>query len=112
MADNPPQQLTAPLENAWVRFCRWLWKHRGFMWGTVVLGVVLNLLASWLITPAGSTFSNTPLGPRVAQRDYRLARISLTSGVVYTVDLVAIMGWCCFPRDEMNATKRELEVPR
>ena len=50
--------------------------------------------------------------PRVAQRDYRLARISLTSGVVYTVNLVAIMGGCCFPRDEMNATKRELEVLR
>lgn len=62
MADDPPQQLTAPRENAWVRFCRWLWKHRGFIWGTVVLGVVLNLFASWLSTPAGSTFSNTPLG--------------------------------------------------
>ena len=32
------------------------------MWGTVVLGVVLNLFATWLTTPAGSTFSNAPLG--------------------------------------------------
>jgi hypothetical protein len=54
----------------------------------------------------------TPTIPRVAQRDYCLARISLTSGVVHTTDLVAMMGRCCFPRDEMNATKRDLEVLR
>jgi hypothetical protein len=50
--------------------------------------------------------------PRDAQRDYRLARISLISGVVHIADLVAMMGRCCFPRDEMNATKRDLEVLR
>ena len=50
--------------------------------------------------------------PRDAQRDHHLARISLSSGVVHTADLVAMMGRCCSPRDEMNATKRDLEVLR
>src|SRR5437016_2037125 len=50
--------------------------------------------------------------PRDAQRDHRLARISLSSGVVHSADLVAMMGRGCFPREEMNATKRDLEVLR
>src|SRR5207248_7283059 len=53
-----------------------------------------------------------PFGPRDAQRDHRLARISLSSGVVHSADLVAMMGRGCFPREEMNATKRDLEVLR
>lgn len=35
-----------------------------------------------------------------AQRDDRLARISLTGGVVHSADLVAMMERCSFPRDE------------
>ncbi len=50
--------------------------------------------------------------PRVAQRDHHIARISRSRGVVHTADLVAMMGRCCSPRDEMNATKRDLEVLR
>ncbi len=61
MAD-PSQQPTRPPQSAWVRLCQWLWNQQGFLWGTVILGVALNLFASWLITPWGSTFSNTPLG--------------------------------------------------
>jgi NACHT domain len=61
MAD-PLRQPTRPPEPAWVRPCRWLWNQRGFVWGTVILGLALNLIASWLITPPGTTFSQTPLG--------------------------------------------------
>ena len=59
-----------------------------------------------------SPFSVGPSRPRDAQRDHRLARISLSSGVVHSADLVAMMGRGCFPREEMNATKRDLEVLR
>ncbi|SRR6266568_4336375 len=61
MAD-PLRQPTIPTEPAWVRLCRWLWKQRGFLWGTVIIGIALNLIASWLITPLGTAFSQTPLG--------------------------------------------------
>ncbi len=61
MAD-PSQQSTTPPQPAWIRFCQWLWKQRGFLWGTVIFGVGLNLVASWLITPSGAIFSQTPLG--------------------------------------------------
>lgn len=61
MAD-PLRQPTIPAQHALVRFCRWLWSQRGFIWGTALFGVALNLFASWLITPSGAIFSNTPLG--------------------------------------------------
>jgi hypothetical protein len=61
MAD-PSRQSTTPPRSAWFRLCQWLWNQRGFLWGTVIIGVALNLFASWLITPLGTTFSQTPLG--------------------------------------------------
>lgn len=61
MAD-PLQQPARPAQPAWVRLCQWLWNQRGFLWGTVIFGIVLNLFASWLITPWGNIFSQTPLG--------------------------------------------------
>jgi len=61
MAD-PLRQPTASPRPDWVRLCQWLWKHQGFVWGTVILGVALNLFASWLVTPSGAIFSQTPLG--------------------------------------------------
>lgn len=59
---DPLRQPTASPQPAWVRLCQWLWKQRGFVWGTVIVGVALNLFASWLITPSGVIFSQTPLG--------------------------------------------------
>jgi hypothetical protein len=46
----------------WIQLCDWLSRQRGFVWGNIILGIILNVLATWLVTPAGSTFSNTPLG--------------------------------------------------
>src|SRR5207302_10005449 len=31
-----------------VRSCKWLWKKQGFIWGTIGLGIALNVLASLL----------------------------------------------------------------
>jgi len=61
MAD-PLQQPGASPRPAWVRLCQWLWKQRGFVWGTIILGIVLNIFATWLVTPWGTIYSNTPLG--------------------------------------------------
>jgi len=59
MAD-PLRQPTTP-RPAWVRLCQWLWKQRGFVWGTVVVVIALNVFTGWLITPSGAIFSQTPL---------------------------------------------------
>src|SRR5437763_6203159 len=61
MAD-PLLQPTVPPRPAWIRLFQWLWNQQGILWGTVILGIALNLFATWLVTPWGSTFSNTPLG--------------------------------------------------
>ena len=59
---NPEQRHVLSPQSSWVRLCCWLAMQRGFIWGTVIFGVALNLFATWLITPWGSTFSNAPLG--------------------------------------------------
>jgi hypothetical protein len=56
------QQPTMPTEPGWVRFCRWLWKWRNFVWGMVVVGLIVGLIAGWLLTPRGTHFSQTQLG--------------------------------------------------
>src|SRR5438309_11459365 len=59
-----------------------------------------------------AVFPKSDTGPRDVQRDHHLARINLSSGVVHSADLVAMMGRGCFPREEINAMKRDLEVLR
>ncbi len=46
----------------WIRLSRWLWKQRSFIVGNLLLGIALNLVAAWLVSPWGSTITNTPLG--------------------------------------------------
>ncbi len=46
----------------WVRLCRWLWQQRGVIVTNFLLGIALNLLAAWLVSPWSSMVSNTPLG--------------------------------------------------
>src|SRR6266705_2212554 len=56
-----------PSENAtfsrhwWIHLCRWLWVRQGFVWGTIILGLVINVGAAWL-TSKTSIFAGTPLG--------------------------------------------------
>src|SRR5437588_7336000 len=81
---NPLRQPTTP-QPAWVRLCQWLWKQRGFVWGTVIVGIALNVFASWLITPSGAIFSQTPLGTILGHPLYLalggLGLLGLTGGL-------------------------------
>ena len=61
MAD-PLRQPTGLPRPAWVCLCQWLWKQRGLVWGTIILGIGLSIFAGWLVSPWGTTYSNTPLG--------------------------------------------------
>ena len=65
MSDRSRQQFASPRSN-WVRLCQLLWNQQGFLWGTVICGLALNLFASWLITPMGTAFSHTPIGAILA----------------------------------------------
>lgn len=62
------QDASSPLIPSpwWVQMSEWLSRQRGFVWGDIILGVILNIFATWLISPSGSTFSNTPLGTLLA----------------------------------------------
>jgi hypothetical protein len=55
------RQLAAPPRNAWVRLCYWLFRGLVFIWATVVLGLALNVSATWLTTK-GFNSTGTPLG--------------------------------------------------
>jgi hypothetical protein len=60
MAD-PLRQPTAPPRSAWIRLCQWLSRGLLFIWVTVVLGLALNVGATWLTTK-GFDVTGTPLG--------------------------------------------------
>src|SRR6266699_1129326 len=59
MAD-PLRQPTASQRNAWIRLCQWLFRGLLFIWVTVVLGLALNVGATWLTTK-GFDPTGTPL---------------------------------------------------
>ena len=44
----------------WVRFCSRLWHLQGYIWGTVILGLIINL-ASTFLTMKGFDLIDTPL---------------------------------------------------
>ena len=60
MADQL-RQPTASQRNAWVHLRSWLFRGLQFIWVTVVLGVALNVGATWL-TSKGFNPTGTPLG--------------------------------------------------
>ncbi len=72
----------------WVRICRWLSARSGFVWGTVLFGVALNIFAAWLITPGGVTFSGTPLGVILG---HPILSVSMGIGLVFLTVLVGLV---------------------
>ena len=56
-----PEQRNAQSLHWWVRLCQWLWSQRGFIWGTLIVGILVSVAATWL-TSSTSIFIGTPLG--------------------------------------------------
>ena len=54
------RQLASSPRNIWVRLCQWLWRGLQFFWIIIVLGLVVNIAATWLITK-GFDPKGTPL---------------------------------------------------
>src|SRR5437764_13486759 len=49
MADTSTENTgTEGPPDGFVRACKWLWKQRGCFWGTISLGIALNVIASLL----------------------------------------------------------------
>src|SRR5436305_14882496 len=49
MADTSTENTGTQGPPDWfVRACKWLWKKRGFFWGTISIGIELNVIASLL----------------------------------------------------------------
>ena len=49
MADTSTENTSTQEPPDWfVRACKWLWKKRGFFWGTISLSIALNVIASLL----------------------------------------------------------------
>ncbi len=66
MDNDPPLSQAASSSYFWVRFCRRLWQRKDFVYGTVLLGIVLNVVATWSMTPWGTSFVHTPMGTFLA----------------------------------------------
>ena len=56
-----PEQRNTISPRWWVRLCQWLWNQRGFIWGTLIVGIVINVIAA-LLTARTSIFTGTLLG--------------------------------------------------
>src|SRR5438105_1380913 len=56
----PAEQQPASSSRWWVRLCQWLFRGFLFIWFTVVLGLALNVAATWLTTK-GFDSTGTPL---------------------------------------------------
>ncbi len=44
-----------------VWFCQWCWSKRGFIWGAVILNIVLGIIVTWLFTDP-ATLTKLPIG--------------------------------------------------
>jgi|GEM_PF-5059048 len=60
MSRSPEQQNAVALAG-WIRFCQWCWARRNFVWGVLVVGIILGVTVNWL-TSSTSIFTGTPLG--------------------------------------------------
>ncbi|MBE3561291.1 MAG: NACHT domain-containing protein, partial [Ktedonobacteraceae bacterium] len=51
----------------WQKLCAWLWKIAGFLGATVLVGLGVNLLSTWLTTAPGGIPADAPLSQIMAQ---------------------------------------------
>lgn len=76
----------------WIGLSRWLWKNLGFFWGTILLGIGLNLLASWFANPTSLDFHSSPFAwvlhnaPIAISVGCGLLLLTLSVGIVYYFD--------------------------
>ncbi|MFL5655070.1 MAG: hypothetical protein ACJ8CB_12955, partial [Ktedonobacteraceae bacterium] len=61
MENTSVQKMERP-PRWWIRLCRWLWEKRSFLWITILLGIALNVFATWLYTPWSTDFKQLPIG--------------------------------------------------
>src|SRR5437870_4823011 len=57
---GPSEQHNTLSSRWWVRLCQWLFRGLLFLLGTIVLGLTLNIIATWL-TAKGFDLKGTPL---------------------------------------------------
>ncbi len=69
---SPRELHPAPSSRWWVRLCQWLWSPYRVIWGTVTVGILPSVVATWL-TVQTLIFTGTPLGTGLPWvRDYLL----------------------------------------
>src|SRR5581483_3088601 len=56
------ENSNADTPNPFVKLCQWLWKKQSFFWGTVILGIAVNFLSTWLMQSQSTDYSNSPAG--------------------------------------------------
>src|SRR5437763_15440178 len=58
---NPLRRPTAPPQPAWVGLCQWLWDRQKFIWGVLIVGIIVGVSVNWL-TSSTSILTGTLLG--------------------------------------------------
>ena len=88
MAELPSgKALSLPI---WcIKMCKWLWKKQKFFWGTLILSIVLNVLASLLLFK-WPWVTNANLNGTVIQWAFENAYILLLMGIILLLLLVII----------------------
>lgn len=51
-----------PVLRWFIGLCRWCWRQRGFVWGTLIIGLGANAFGAWLFTPLSTNYRNLPIG--------------------------------------------------
>jgi len=58
---NPLRHPTASPRPPWIRLCQWLWNRRKFVWGGLIVSIIVGVSGDRL-TSSTSIFTGTPLG--------------------------------------------------
>jgi NACHT domain len=55
-SDTPSHEAATTRRPWWIRVCRWLWHELGFVWGTLIVGIIIATIAN-----LNTTTTDTPL---------------------------------------------------
>src|SRR5205823_13885114 len=76
-----------PSNRWWVHLCRWLWKQWSWIWGTILLGIGLNVIATWL-TSKNFDINGTPLGWMI---QFPIATVLIGSSLFFLTTLTGVV---------------------
>lgn len=78
--------------NLFVRLCRWLWHKQSFFWSTIILGIFVNLVSTWLMQSQTMNYDKSPFGLTLYWMSQHITFVLCIGVMILLIDVAIYLG--------------------